>query len=227
MAQWLIRRLRDHVNDYESAEEYAVSDATENNHRAIVEWLHSYRTDGENPTYDITLAAQGGRLQLVQWMALNAHASHDVFMTANVAANGHLEMLRWLHENVPYCVWHSGVMDAAAENNHLHVVKWLHANRTEGCTTKAMNTVESLEMVEWLHFNIPEAVCTIKVMDSVTTRSHFDTLLFLHAYRSKGCSVRAAANAFENGHFAISKWLMQEYTQADAAHFNGSKYQQL
>lgn len=29
-------------------------------------------------------------------------------------------------------------MDGAAANGHLEVVRWLHNNRLEGCTTKAM-----------------------------------------------------------------------------------------
>jgi hypothetical protein len=30
-------------------------------------------------------------------------------------------------------------MDYAARNGHVDVVKWLHENRTEGCTTNAMD----------------------------------------------------------------------------------------
>lgn len=30
-------------------------------------------------------------------------------------------------------------MDVSSMNGHLEVVKWLHANRTEGCTTNAMD----------------------------------------------------------------------------------------
>ncbi len=45
-------------------------------------------------------------------------------------------------------------MDRAAANGHLEVVRWLHANRTEGCTTSAMDDAAKnghLEVVQWLH----------------------------------------------------------------------------
>ncbi len=43
-----------------------------------------------------------------------------------------------------------------AKNGHLAVVKWLHENRTEGCTTDAMDDAASnghLTVVKWLHEN--------------------------------------------------------------------------
>ncbi|KAI8929871.1 hypothetical protein BC831DRAFT_441366 [Entophlyctis helioformis] len=44
-------------------------------------------------------------------------------------------------------------MNRAAGKGHLHVVKWLHANRTEGCTTNAMDGAAAnghLHVVTWL-----------------------------------------------------------------------------
>jgi hypothetical protein len=51
--------------------------------------------------------------------------------------------------------------DWASRNEHLHVVKWLHENRTEGCTTWALNydhRYAHLEIKEWLLENRTE-VC--------------------------------------------------------------------
>ncbi|CAM9826875.1 unnamed protein product [Laminaria digitata] len=58
-------------------------------------------------------------------------------------------------------------MNGAAYNGHLEVVKWLHENRTEGCTTSAMDVSAMhghLEVVQWLAANRPEG-CTTKAMD--------------------------------------------------------------
>ncbi|KAI8924601.1 hypothetical protein BC831DRAFT_464798, partial [Entophlyctis helioformis] len=44
-------------------------------------------------------------------------------------------------------------MDLAASHGRLHVIQWLHANRTEGCTTQAMDNAAvcgHLEVVQWL-----------------------------------------------------------------------------
>ena len=56
------------------------------------------------------------------------------------SANGHLETVKWLHENRKEgCTkW---AMNWAARYDHLDVVIWLHENRHEGCTTKANELV--------------------------------------------------------------------------------------
>ncbi|KAG3158117.1 hypothetical protein PI126_g7988 [Phytophthora idaei] len=53
------------------------------------------------------------------------------------AANGHLEIGRWLHLNTSAgCT--SDAMDLAAAGGHLNVLKWLRENRNEGCTVGAI-----------------------------------------------------------------------------------------
>jgi len=50
-------------------------------------------------------------------------------------------------------------MNRTAENDNLTVLQWLHANRSDGCTTDAINlTVGNghLYVVEWLHANRSE-----------------------------------------------------------------------
>lgn len=59
----------------------------------------------------------------------------------DAAANGHLTVVQWLHDQRQPCT--SEAMDRAAENAHLDVVQWIHENRTEGCTADAMHNAES------------------------------------------------------------------------------------
>ncbi|KAK1928739.1 hypothetical protein P3T76_015842 [Phytophthora citrophthora] len=48
-----------------------------------------------------------------------------------------LHTVVWLHQNRSEgCT--TAAMDGAATNGHLEMVKWLNENRTEGCTTAAM-----------------------------------------------------------------------------------------
>ncbi len=50
-------------------------------------------------------------------------------------------------------------MDYAAKNGHLSVVKWLHENREEGCTPYAMNAAAMyghLDVCKWLYKNRSE-----------------------------------------------------------------------
>ena len=69
------------------------------------------------------------------------------------AAYGHLEMVKWLHQNrTEGCT--TIAMGWAAGNGHLETVKWLHLNRTEGCTTGAISWAKGyIEIVKYLKEN--------------------------------------------------------------------------
>ena len=44
-------------------------------------------------------------------------------------------------------------MDYAAKHGHLNIIKWLHENRTEGCTSYAIESAARngyLDIVKWL-----------------------------------------------------------------------------
>lgn len=50
-------------------------------------------------------------------------------------------------------------MNGAAENGHLDVVKWLHEHRREGCTTEAVDMAAGyghLEVLQFLYANRTE-----------------------------------------------------------------------
>jgi len=54
------------------------------------------------------------------------------------ASKGHLEIVKWLHDNRSEgCK--ANTMNLAAENGHLNVLKWLHRIRKGSCTTHAMD----------------------------------------------------------------------------------------
>ena len=78
------------------------------------------------------------------------------------AENGHLEVVKWLHERASHAPREAGrsegcttsAMDLAAMNGHLQIVKWLHENRSEGCTINAVDWAAEnghLEIVKFLH----------------------------------------------------------------------------
>ena len=75
----------------------------------------------------------------------------------------------------------------AAGHGHLDVVKFLHENRTEGCTTWAMN--------------------------SAAEDGHLEIVKFLHENRTEGCTENATDFAEMNGHLEIVKWLHENRTE--------------
>jgi len=126
------------------------------------------------------------------------------------AYNGHIEVVKWLHENrKESCTTYA--MAWAAANGHLEIIKWLHENRKEGCTTYAMNYAASnghIEIVKWLHENRKEG-CTTHAMNWAASEGHLEIVKWLHYNRTEGCTKLAMKYATENNHLEIVKWLQE------------------
>ncbi|KAG1685609.1 hypothetical protein DVH05_007907 [Phytophthora capsici] len=127
------------------------------------------------------------------------------------AANGHLDVVQWLHANCSQgCT--TSAMDLAAYNGYLETVKWLHANRKEGCTTDAMDGAAAsghLHVVKWLHEHT-DGGCTTDAMDNAASGGHFELLKWLHENRTEGCTAAAMDGAATYGYFDIVKWLHRQ-----------------
>ncbi|KAL2914138.1 hypothetical protein HK105_206396 [Polyrhizophydium stewartii] len=161
-------------------------------------------------------AARCGSISMLQHLVDERKAVRLVSSHVEEAATyGHLEVLKWIHERMPDGNWPTWVMDCAAWSGKLDCVKWLHANRTEGCTTKAIDYAAHsghLDVVKWLHKNSTEG-CTTKAMDFAASNGHLDVVKWLHANRTEGCTVRAMDVAAENGHLNVVKWLHANRTE--------------
>ncbi|KAH9078073.1 hypothetical protein Ae201684P_019176 [Aphanomyces euteiches] len=99
-------------------------------------------------------------------------------------------------------------MDLAAHFGHLNVVKFLHINRTEGCSSEAMELAAEhghMEVLQWLHANRSEG-CSSYAMDHAARNGHLEIVQWLHA-QGYECTHKAMRYAYENGHFSVVKWL--------------------
>jgi hypothetical protein len=99
------------------------------------------------------------------------------------ACFGHLDVLIYLHENVPGAMCPSIAMDHAAARGYLDVVRFLHTHRTEGCTTHAM--------------------------DGAAYGNHFEIVRFLHENRTEGYSPRAFEKSAKRGLTEMVKLLLE------------------
>ncbi|KAK1940853.1 putative ankyrin repeat protein [Phytophthora citrophthora] len=177
-------------------------------------------------------ASRGGFLDVVQWlyMELGDYPDIDLFNYREMrhesamdaaAANGHLNVLRFLHElqnemhqsktkrglTLPICT--TAAMDGAAANGHLAVVQWLHEHRNEGCTAKAMDRAARngyLDVVKWLFKNRPDGYAA-SAMDSAAESGNLELVKWLHFNTSVGCTTAAMDNAAESGSLDILEWL--------------------
>jgi hypothetical protein len=127
----------------------------------------------------------------------------------SAAEAGHLDVVKWLHENRREgCT--TAAMDRAANYGHLDVVQWLNSNRSEGCTSAAWNTgapAGSGEVSESTgRFDVIRGT-TGNVMDAAARARRLDVVQWLDENRSEGCTSAAMDSAAAYGHLAMVKWL--------------------
>ncbi|TMW61218.1 hypothetical protein Poli38472_013681 [Pythium oligandrum] len=178
----------------------------------VVRWVHEVYSgvlDSVVRWKALDEIAGHGALELLQW-ALTTFP--DAQLTTNAmdgaAANGHLEMVKYLHSGRKEgCT--TAAMNEAAGNGHLSVVEFLHTHRNEGCTVRAMNSAAGnghLDVVKFLHENREEG-CTNMAMDEAATNGHLEVIRFLHTSRTEGCTERGMDWAIRNGHLDIVRYL--------------------
>ncbi|EGG18636.1 hypothetical protein DFA_04131 [Cavenderia fasciculata] len=99
-----------------------------------------------------------GRLDIIQYYY--QHYPQDILWTqvddlvGFAAMDGHLDILQFICEKFPESIFKPNTMDIAVGKGKLEIVKFLHFNRSEGCTTMAMDNAalnNDLETVEFLH----------------------------------------------------------------------------
>jgi len=134
---------------------------------------------------------------------------------ASAVSLGHLHVLQWINECHPDCPgWNVGnygvkLLDQAARSGQLAILQWLHANRSEGCSTRAMDWAASsghVDVVRWLHEHRSEG-CTRLAMNDAARFGCLDVVRFLHEHRSEGWTKKAMDLACAGGHLAVVKYL--------------------
>ncbi|RLN79578.1 hypothetical protein BBJ28_00004321 [Nothophytophthora sp. Chile5] len=152
-------------------------------------------------------AAANGRLDVLRWLHSELGVALAGQTITKAAENGHLDVVKWLHCNG--CEGDAWTMDGAASCGHFEIVRWLHETRKEECTRRAMSWAARngrLEIVQWLHPRLTEA-CTTSEMDGAARNNHKDVVQFLHGHQSEGCTPAAMDGAAEGGHLEMVQWL--------------------
>ena len=129
--------------------------------------------------------AQIGKFEMMEWYKAGAlFLDGQIWFCYVAAKGGHLEVLKWLHENS--CPLENGVQpglvcSVAAVGGHLEVLKWAHKH---GC--------------EW-----NERTCTLAAY-----HGHLEVLKWAHANGCKWNEGTCSATA-ENGHLEVLKWFSE------------------
>uniref|UniRef100_K3WL15 Uncharacterized protein n=1 Tax=Globisporangium ultimum (strain ATCC 200006 / CBS 805.95 / DAOM BR144) TaxID=431595 RepID=K3WL15_GLOUD len=111
--------------------------------------------------------------------------------------------------------WNSGTHFVLPTCMAMYKSRRLDANRTEGCTSAAMNLaadVGKLDIVQWLHTHRPEG-CTRNAMDIAASNGYLHAVKWLHANHKEGCTEYAMDLVAMHGHFEVIKWLHEHRSE--------------
>jgi len=236
VVKWLAQRIDQNRGASSSSVRVAVEPVDEKVAVDCIKWLHEQNYPWVKLVASVTAmnaVAASGELGAVLWLQANVQVSRSAFSTEaadTAAANGHLEMVQWLHNIHIKATARSlcsrflssvtelcseAAMNGAAANGHLHVLQWLHDNISDGWTNKVMDTAAKhghLDVVRWLHHNRSEG-CTTDAMDKAAELGDLDLIQFLHDNRPEGCTPRAMDAAATNNHLAVVMWLHTNRTE--------------
>ncbi|ETK73611.1 hypothetical protein L915_19482 [Phytophthora nicotianae] len=192
-------------------------DAARGGRLECVKWLleNAPPYDEDNSTSSaVVAAAEKGHLAILQFF-------HDM---DTATSNG--PKRRRVEQSIEWWIEADKAMDKAAANGQLEVLKWIHSHRYDGCSESAMEDAARnghLETLKWLHTNTT-AGCTASAMDYAAFKGHLNVCKWLHVNRSEGCTEDAVRYAIGNGHLRVAFWLSMHYPQYIPEHNRLWKY---
>jgi hypothetical protein len=130
--------------------------------------------------WTINAAAYKGNLEMVKYCVANA-CPIDADACAYAAFNGHLECLKYLHEEAE-APWDSSTATWAAENGHLHILEYL---------------------VERKYDQFGESACVL-----AAENGHLDCLKYLHETAKAPWNYLAVRDANRNNHTECLQYLL-------------------
>lgn len=110
----------------------AMDEAAANGHLQVVEWLHANRSEGCT-SQAIKKAAFNGHLAVVQWLHEHKAFRLDRDLMLKAAWRGHLSVVQYIVEHGDRSEWWTGQeMKGAAREGHIQTVRWMHENGLDG-----------------------------------------------------------------------------------------------
>ena len=165
--------------DYDSWFCTFCSEVAKTNKLELLEWAREWKhCDWDSKT--MRIAAEQGNLEMVKYCVAKK-CPIDWHACARAARYGHLECLKYLHEEVK-APWDSYTASWAAENGHLHILEYL---------------------VERKYDQYNEFSCS-----NAAENGHLDCLKYLHETAKAPWNKEAVREAHENNHPECVQYLL-------------------
>lgn len=180
----------------------------------------------------VTDAIDNGYTKLFKWLLpisdkIEDYVSekHTYYYCERAAYSGSLEILKYIHDNSPYCLRSLEVVTDAIRGGHLVILKWLLENGFDKDNVyqydhrrflESSNHIPFNEAVKNGHFDIIQFLWE---SDKFITRGHVDNICGCAARHGRfeilkwlyvnGCKIgpHTLAEAAEGGHLEILEWL--------------------
>lgn len=121
----------------------------------ILIWLHEHGCPVDKGWSDCisSTAEHHGHLNVLKWLKQNVpHYSGSQYACSNAAFGGHLNVLRWLRQNG--CQWSDRTIESASQNGHLNCIKYASANGCKYDKQKCLDIARINghdELISWLN----------------------------------------------------------------------------
>jgi len=173
--------------EWADKEDFFCSRVARTNKLELLKWIREEKKCHWNEL-TINAAARQGNLEMVKYCVAN-QCPFDEGACRSAAANGHLDCLKYLHEDVK-APWDCETAYWAARNGHLHILEYL---------------------VEREYDEFDEYACA-----SAAEYGHLECLKYLHEDVKAPWDWETASEAAGNGHLHILEYLVErEYDEFD------------
>jgi len=157
----------------------------------------------------IAVAARQGNLEMVKYCVAN-QCPIDAWACAN-AAKGHLECLKYLHEEAK-APWDCETASFAARNGHLHILEYFVEREYDEFDESACSWAAEygyLECLKYLH-EVAEAPWDCETANWAASNGHLHILEYLVEREYDEFNESACSCAAYNGHLNCLKYLHEE-----------------
>ncbi|CAK4236016.1 unnamed protein product [Aphanomyces euteiches] len=177
----------------------------------MVQFLCAHGYDALSEAWHMAAAARSGSLEIVKCLLLrmSGNVSQMDLALKFAAELGHFDVLTHLFKHAgSKC--HSMVLDAAASNGHLDIVRFLHESN-QPCSTLAMDQASEhgqLDVIKYMH-SVRSEGCTKAAIERAATNGHTEVVYYLVEQVGAPCSVFALTAAAAHGYGDIVRYLVE------------------